>query len=673
MAVFVQVALKVAHNNGIFCYQIDDNHDENELLFRRVKVTLRTRTLTGLIVEVLPKDFAPSYTVKKVQRIIDEKPVISQQQALLIQFCHRYYVEDLGICYSLAIPKNETPYKKKDASKPKKAFKEIVFSDAQQVVWEHVQTSPQRAFLLQGITGSGKTLIYLKAAQEALKHDKGVIFLVPEISLTTELIKRVEESLGERVVAIHSNISSAKKRDAMHELLEGRARVAIGARSAVFAPMKNLGLIVVDEEHDASFKQEESPRYHGRDLALWRAQHENARIILGSATPSLESLLNTQNGKLVHLRLSERFQKLALPKVTIIDLKERAMDVDHRMKDQSQSLGQKMCIISRPLKEAMVETFGKEQQVLLFLNQRGYAKFGVCYDCGNMVQCPNCSIGLTLYQKRQMLSCHLCLYEEPCTNQCRHCLKNNLRYLGLGTERLQEEVSQLFPDKRVVRLDRDVVQSQLRLNETLRLMHEKEADILIGTQMVTKGHDFKHLGLVGVICADVALSVPDFRAAERTFQMLTQVSGRAGRHFSEGQAFIQTFNPNHPSIQMAKDHDVDQFIHYDLAVRKSMAMPPFRKSAIIRAEHKEQPVAEQLIFEAHKLLSRAKGIDILGPAPCMIERINDRFRFQCFLLADSAKVLNGSLWGLHNKPEIATFVNSTKARLIIDVDPQQVS
>jgi primosomal protein N' (replication factor Y) len=674
MPKYFQVALKVAHNNGIFCYAAPIDWCERKLLYCRVKVTLKNRSLTGLVVEELGPDFVPTYKVKNIDEVIDQEPIITSQQAALISFCSRYYFNDLGTCFHLAVPKNEVAYKAKKIKARVAPMKEIILSEQQNQVWENIRLNLGKAFLLQGITGSGKTLIYLKLAQEVLKRQQSVLFLVPEISLTSQLIARVEEHLGEPVSVIHSNITKAKKRDAINELLAGTCRVLVGARSGIFAPLKNLGLIVVDEEHDSSFKQDESPRYHGRDLALWRGHHEGATVVLGSATPSMESLLNVSKGKLTHLQLPERFHEHArLPEVTVIDLCERSRDVDFRGQDLSVSAGQKMCIVSRPLKEAMAKTLAQGLQVLLFLNQRGYAKFGVCYDCGNMLICPHCSVGLTLYQHRQIVMCHLCQYEESAHKPCRHCHNPQIKFLGLGTERLEEEVKTLFPEHAVVRLDRDVVRSQKRLEDTLQSMHDRTANILIGTQMVTKGHDFQHVGLVGVICADVALSIPDFRASEKTFQVLTQVAGRAGRYDDNGIALIQTFNPKHPSIHFAQTHNVVDFARYEMALRKSINMPPYRKSAIVRVEHTEAGVASELTYLAVEKLSRTKALEILGPAPSPIEKILNRFRFQCFLLADTHSLISRALQTLLQDPTFSKRISQHRARLIVDIDPQSLS
>lgn len=674
METFVRVALKIAHNQGVFTYRLVHNEPGRDFFGLRVKVYLRNRLLLGVIIGHEPAEFNPGYVVKEIAELIDQEPILSAQQLALMNFCANYYFNDLGTCVHLGVMRNEKKWREKTAPIKVASPIPLVLSQEQEKAYEAIKAEPQGAFLLEGITGSGKTHVYIKTALLTLANERSVLFLVPEISLTPQLITRVEEALGIKALVMHSNISPAQKRDAIFSLLKGKAKVLIGARSAIFAPLNDLGLIVVDEEHDSSFKQDEAPRYHARDLALWRGKNEGARVILGSATPSLESSLNAIKGRLNHILLTQRYSKSgSLPSVNIIDLKERASDVDFRTQDLSASTGQKMCILSRPLVNAMKETLQRKHQVILFLNQRGYARFGVCYQCGTMVTCANCSVGLTYYHKRNALMCHQCRYQERALITCKNCCEDSVRYVGLGTERLEEEVKLLFPDARVMRLDRDVVQSQQRLEKTLTAMHDRSADILIGTQMIAKGHDFLHVALVGVVCADVALSMPDFRAGEKTFQLLTQVAGRAGRGETSGQAIIQTFDPSHPSIRFAKDHDVEAFLKSELALRKRFSQPPFSRAALIRCEHSDEAIAQDIMQHAHRIMDQPKAIQLLGPVPSPLERLNNRFRFQCLAMAHSASVLHQTLRRLKLDKDFEQLVLKKRARLIIDVDPYHMS
>jgi primosomal protein N' (replication factor Y) len=674
MNTLVHVALKIAHNNGIFTYAIKKTDPKENLWGRRVKVYLKNRLLTGLIIGE-DNALKLNYAVKPIEHMLDNSAVITPEQFALMNFCATYYFNNLGTCVHLSIPRNEKKIKKaKKILSPTEPKPPHMLNRAQSQAVEAIISKKSGAFLLEGITGSGKTHVYIEAARTTLKEQRSVLFLVPEISLTPQLIQRVEYSLGLKAITMHSNITPAQKRDAIFTLLEPKAHVLIGARSAIFAPLPNLGLIVVDEEHDASFKQDESPRYNARDLALWRAKHENARVILGSATPSLESSFNVQHKRLRHLFLHERFNTdRKLPEVTLINLTARHSDPDFRTQDLNKSVGSKMCILSRPLVNAMREILDKKLQVLLFLNQRGYARFGVCYNCGIIAQCPHCSVGLTYYQKTSRVVCHQCHYSELARTICRNCKADTLKYVGLGTERLEEETKMLFPDAHIVRLDRDVVRSQIKLEQTLNAMHEQQADILIGTQMIAKGHDFLHVGLVGVVCADVALSMPDFRASEKTFQLLTQVAGRAGRGLHDGKALIQTFNPTHPSIHFAQDHNVSDFLQQELALRKRFNQPPFSKAALIRIEHPDEQLSENLIKQAHALLKTESKLELLGPVPSPIERVNQRYRYQLLVLSFSRSLLHHALKLLKLNKNFIKLIHQKKARFIIDVDPYNMT
>ncbi len=669
----VQVALKIPYNDGIFTYRLNTHETPVALVGRRVKVSFGGRTETGVIIGKSEPPTDKKIVIKEIDAIIDENPIVTKEQFALINFCASYYLNPLGPTVHLAVPRNEKAHRASSFAFGTPQSPTVNLTEEQRRAVDAIIAQRAESFLLEGVTGSGKTHVYISVAAKTLAEGRSVLFLVPEISLTPQLVSRVEDALKVKALVMHSNITPSKKRDAIFLLLHKQARLLIGARSALFAPLSDLGLIVVDEEHDGSLKQEEMPHYHARDLALWRAKQEGARIILGSATPSLESIVNAQRGKLHHLRLHDRYNKTStMPSVSIIDLKNRARDVDHRTQDRSASAGQKMCILSRPLVVEMKRVLDDNQQVLLFLNQRGYAKFGVCYQCGQTVSCPNCSVGLTYYQNRRSLICHQCKHVEVAATECRNCHQDAIKFLGLGTERLEEEVRTLFPDRVVVRLDRDVVRSQRRLEDTLSAMHEQKAHILIGTQMIAKGHDFQHVGLVGVVCADIALSMPDFRASEKTFQLLTQVAGRAGRGDTPGSAIIQTFNPEHPSIKFVQDHNVDDFIAEELAIRKQFRTPPFTRAALIRCEHKDEMVSEDVIFLAKKILTQQPRLSILGPVPSPIEKISNRFRFQCLILANDTKSLHQALMKLHTDKDLTTIIAKKRLRFVIDVDPQNM-
>jgi primosomal protein N' (replication factor Y) len=659
---YVEVALKLPNNNGVFSYKLTKNINNSEGL--RVIVPFRNKFVSGIIIKELSYDFKASFNIKEITEVIDEEPIITKSQKELIEFCSAYYFNPLGLTYQLATIKNQITNKKTKLKKELITQKKYVLNNEQTQAATNILNNLKQAFLLQGVTGSGKTLVYLHVAQKIIDEGGSVLFLVPEIALSKELVSRVQSYLGIEVAVIHSNITSAKKRDEYLALLRKEKRVLIGARSAIFAPMPNLGLIIVDEEHDQSFKQDESPRYNARDLALWRAKNENATIILSSATPSLETIYNINNNKIKHLLLPTRHNKNnALPTIEIIDLKDQQKNI-------SMTLGQKMCILSKPLISKMREALEKSEQVLLFLNQRGYAKFGLCNTCGFMVSCISCSVALTYYEKRQILLCHQCQYSQQITKTCNNCQQNTIVFLGLGTERVEEEVKALFPKYTIARLDRDIIQSDKKLKEILALMHDKTINILIGTQMVAKGHDFLNLSLVGVICADTGLAMADFRASEKTFNTLIQVSGRCGRGETSGDVIIQTFNPTNEVFKFLKTHDVNSFIRQELKNRETHNFPPFSKACIIRVEHENQDLAQNIINYIKPLLvNYLKEITIFGPATCIIEKISNRFRYQCLIMTKTASTMQKVLQKIANNSELNNLINKHKARFIIDRDP----
>lgn len=659
---YVEVALKLPTKNGIFTYELLDNIPEP--FGFRVMVPFKNKFMLGVIINKLPNDYQPNFKIREINKVIDKFASITKEQKELIEFSSQYYCNPLGVSYHKAIIKNLAASKSKN-----KIFniqeQQYLLSLAQQELVDKIWQNSKKAFLLQGVTGSGKTLVYLEIAKRVLATNHSVLFLVPEIALTKGLINRVESYLGLKACVIHSNISSAKIRDEYLSLINKEQRILIGVRSAIFAPIPNLGLIVVDEEHDQSFKQEESPRYNAKDLALWRAKNENALVILSSATPSLESIYNVSKNKLLHLKLDKRHNKNnVLPGIEIVDLKLEKKDISLAT-DQ-----QKMCIISHKLLENITEALNNNEQVLLFLNQRGYAKFGVCNSCGFAVTCINCSVTLTYYEKRQLLCCHYCDYSQKVSLICRNCQNEEIVFLGLGTERVQKHVQKLFPQFCIERLDRDVVTTDKQLNNILLSMHNKKINILIGTQMVAKGHDFSNLSLVGVICADTGLYMADFRAAEKTLQTLIQVAGRCGRADTKGKVIIQTFNPKNKILDYIKNHDVDGFIEYEIYQRQLSNFPPFSKSCIVRCEHHNKETALHIMEQIKPLIKNyLSNIEFLGPNACSIEKINHRFRYQCFLMTNSVDLMNKILHKLNKNEFLQDLINKHKAKFIIDRDP----
>ena len=513
-------------------------------------------------------------------------------------------------------------------------------------------------YLLEGITGSGKTEVYLALIEAALVAGGSAIVLVPEIGLTPQVEARFRGRLGPDVVTIHSGLTTSARRQAWQRVTSGEARVVVGPRSARFAPLKNLRVIVVDEEHDESYKQDESPRYHARDMALMRGHLLNAVCVLGTATPSLESLHNVQMGKLRRLHLALRAGEAQLPTVEIVELAERIEG-----KRQHKTAHQ-VSLFSERLSEAVRETVARGEQVIIFLNRRGFAPFVMCQSCKHTFKCSECSVALTHHLRKQLLLCHYCGHAEPPPLQCPACQSPHLRTVGTGTERLEIELKNAFPSAAIGRLDRDVAEEPKALHATLDAFRAGQTQILVGTQMVTKGHDFPNVTLVGVVYADAGLNFPDFRAAERTAQMLVQVAGRAGRAERPGRVLVQTRFADHPAILAAAKHDYATFAVNELQERKGW--PPYAKLLLVRVESPDQETARALVTEiAERAQATGEPVDILGPAPCPLERLRGEYRMMVLFRAQNATTIHR----LVRAARLTEVQVPAGTKLVLDRDP----
>ncbi|HZM49183.1 MAG TPA: primosomal protein N', partial [Vicinamibacteria bacterium] len=475
-------------------------------------------------------------------------------------------------------------------------------------------------FLLHGVTGSGKTEVYFRAIERTLEQGRSALLLVPEIALTPLLVRAAVGRLGRVVSVLHSELSAGERHDQWWRLREGEARVAIGARSAVFAPLTELGLVVVDEEHEGAYKQDESPRYHGRDVAVMRARLEGAVAVLGSATPSLESNHNAVSGKYQRLVLPRRIGSQGMARVDVVDRR------------QTLKAGGDP-ILTPPLREALAERLARKEQALLLLNRRGYATSLLCRECGMQAMCPNCSVALTLHKGGRVALCHYCAYETSAPRACGSCKGEYLRLTGYGTEKVLEAVRAALPTARVERLDRDLAVRRGAVARVLASFEAGETDILVGTQMIAKGHDFPRVTLVGVVDADVGLGLPDFRAAERTFQLLTQVAGRAGRADLPGEVILQSHLPDHYALQYACAQDYDAFYGREMEFRRTMAYPPAAAlvNIVLRAKEQAEGAAAADVLAA-RLRAQARGnFRVLGPAFAPLARLRQEHRFQVLL------------------------------------------
>jgi primosomal protein N' (replication factor Y) len=517
-----------------------------------------------------------------------------------------------------------------------------------------------KTILLHGVTGSGKTEVYFRAIAVAREMGGGSIVLVPEIALTPQLVARFRARFGDDVAVLHSGLTARERLAMWSRLREGKVDVAIGARSALFAPVRALSLVVVDEEHDPSFKQEEGVRYHARDMAILRAHRAAGVCVLGSATPSLESENLTRTGRATKLRLPDRAGTHPLPRIELVDLRRNGPGPTEDRR------------ISMPLFRAIEEALRARDQVILFLNRRGFAPSIRCTACGQMATCKDCSVALTFHKRAAEVRCHYCDYRAALVRRCSKCGADALALEGLGTEKLEESLAAAFPAARVARLDRDVASGR-QIEATLERVRNRHVDILVGTQMVTKGHDLPNVTLVGVINADAALSIPDYRASERTFQLLVQVAGRAGRGETPGKVLIQTWAPDHPAIALAARHDVDGFLDRELRDRRELDYPPLTRSALVRVDAADETRARASCLELAEVARsceavRTGAVIVQGPAPAPIARVRGRYRFRIMIRARERSALRAVLVRVDD----ARAALPREVRASIDVDPVQL-
>jgi primosomal protein N' (replication factor Y) len=530
---------------------------------------------------------------------------------------------------------------------------------AQQAAYDQIAAAiaekRYQTFLLHGVTGSGKTEVYLNAIEAVLAGERSALLLVPEIALTPAMAGQFFARFGDRVAILHSALTDVERSEQWRRIRSGAASVVVGTRSGVFAPVRNLGLIVVDEEHDGSYKQEETPRYNGRDVAIVRAQAAGACVVLGSATPSLESRYNAEREKYTLIELPGRIEERPMPTVELIDMRQEFLET------------RQQATFSRKLLEAIGARLENGEQTIVLLNRRGFSSFVACRSCGERVNCANCSLTLTYHKRDRRLLCHYCGYAEKVPSVCPKCQSEHIYFLGMGSEKVEEELHRAFPAARIARLDRDTVTGKRQYETILNEFREGNYDVLVGTQMIAKGHDIPNVTLVGVVSADIGLGMPDFRAAERTFQLLTQVAGRAGRGNVPGIVLIQTINPDHYAVRMAAAQDYPAFYQKELHFRRMMLYPPFSAMAnvLVRAEKKE--MAMRMSSELGLLLMPPpEKLRIMGPAEAPVPRLKNEYRYQFLVKAASRKALNELLQGIR---AYALEHKWGATALVIDVDP----
>lgn len=625
-----------------------------------VKVPFGKAQLYGFVVkpseslQSLPEGVA----LERIRSVLEVGSPKDLVPAEILNLCHwisRYYRIPLGeILGAAASPaamglklKKEVHLSVRELPEPK----DLVLNLEQAQALHILQSSPLPVGLLHGVTGSGKTEVYMVWAKEVLRQGKGVLFLVPEIALTHQLKARLESALGFEVGLWHSVQPATERRRLWRSLMDGKMRCVVGARSALFAPIQNLGLILVDEEHDPSFKQEERARYNARDLAMVRGRMSGARVVLGSATPSFESLHNARTGKYSFAEIKQRYSDATRPTIEVLSLQDEAWVPDLRFPLAVKSV------------EALKKCMSDGHQALIFLNRRGYAPFLLCEDCGTVPKCDQCSISLTFYRGRSRMRCHLCAKESVIPLTCDHCQGHRLVPMGVGTEGLEDDFQKLLPGVVIDRLDRDRVTSSKRLETLLDDFRSGKTQVLVGTQMLVKGHDFPKVTLVLVILADGLFQWPDFRANERAYQVLEQVAGRSGRSVDSGRVLIQTYAPDHPVLKVLQgEESFDSFYDQEMELRKALRYPPFGRLVRIRMENKDSLTARKRLEELSVLVSKQEAM-ALGPSQSAIERVKGLYRWDLYIKADRIEALQRVLERLEQAAEKNSWPMS------IDVDP----
>lgn len=641
-----------------------------------VNVSLGTRTALGVVLQTdldLPTDENMRSKLKPLTSLHTEWPRLSEPHLKWLEWMAQYYFYPLGQVLQLCFPPLAKTVKARASKRSsvvpqfEKTVPHLLNAEQQKCVDDIITHQGFSTHLIHGVTGSGKTEIYLELFEKVLAQNKRGLFLLPEISLTPQLINRFAKRFGNEIAVLHSQLTDRERTNQWWDIVEGRKKILIGARSALFCPIENLGLIVVDEEHEASFKQDEKLKYHGRDCSIMLARFHNCLTVLGSATPSLDSWKNAQDGKYVLHQIKNRVNSRPLPEIEVIDMRVE--------KDLTKKSFEKPHWLSQKLYNEMLLSLEKKEQVALLLNRRGMAQMVFCPSCGHTVECPNCDISLSLHASTHLV-CHYCDYHENFKTKCKDCVEGELVSMGLGTEKVEEDLKKLFPNKNIARADRDEVQSRLEMEELITRMENQEIDILIGTQMIAKGLDFNNLKLVGLLLADISFNLPDFRAGEKSFQLITQMSGRSGRHVKEnesaGKVVIQTYNTEHESILFAKNHDYEGFVQTELMHRKQLNYPPFHKLAALKIQsldvNKAKEAANYLAQKAEALKNKYNifaEIEVLGPAAAPIAKLRNQFRFHILIKCGQPKTLNEFVRML--------FGNSKwipkQTKVVVDIDP----
>jgi len=653
---FAQVLLAnpARSTHKIFHYSVPQMLIEKAKIGSQVLVSFGRRKDTGYIVGFSEK--ADVEKIKDILEVVSDEPVFTEKQIELARWMADYYdcflmtalglmLEPKGSVGRLAVAKCETSNVQRPASfslTQEQATAILAIEDA-------IQNKRTETFLLYGVTGSGKTEVYMRAIAQVLAQGRSAIVLVPEIALTPQMVERFEERFPEQIAVLHSDLTLKQRRQTWEAVARNDKKIVLGARSALFAPVKDIGIIVIDEEYEHSYKQDKSPRYHARETALKMAELCNAVVILGSATPALETFFKAEQGEYKKLTLSYRIERRPLPEVEIIDMRH----------ERGQALSLK-------LREELKKTLEAGEKAILFLNRRGYFTFVMCQDCGFGIECPTCSVSLNYQSSDKKLHCNHCGFSREVAHSCPRCNSRSLRYFGTGTQRIENEVTQVFPEAKILRYDRDTVSKRGAHEVFFAAFARGDANVLIGTQMVAKGLDIAQVTLVGVVSADTGLRFPDFRAAEHTFQLLTQVAGRAGRHHLPGKVIIQSFTPEHYAIQAAGKHDYEGFYRQELVHRQELNYPPFSQLIGLIIAGEDGSVTAKVAGElGRELKAQAKAqAQVLGPAPAVLSRLRGEFRYRILLKGQDVAAMRQSVHAALEKVVVPSDV-----KVIVDVDP----
>lgn len=657
--VFLDIAVN-APINSVLTYSSDKHLPRGQ----PVTVPLGKRQCTGLVIGETKNLSTDKSKIKSIIATHPEWPLLSESTLKWLEWLSNYYQYPIGQVMDLAFPPLTKHTNRKQKANP---LGQIIqkgkihnLTDEQERCFQDINSHREfSTHLLFGVTGSGKTEVYLELFEKIIAEGKQGLFLVPEISLTPQLVQRFTSRFGNLIGVMHSQLTERERTSQWWEAVNENKKILLGARSALFCPLPNLGLVIVDEEHEPSFKQDEKLKYHARDAAIMLAKFTNCPIVLGSATPSMESWNNATTGKYKLHTISSRIDEQTLPEIEIVDLKA--------VEKESPKLP---FWLSPLLHQRISETLAKKEQVALFLNRRGSAQLILCSSCGESQKCPNCSVTLTLHGVRHML-CHYCDYHETLQIKCPTCHEGELKKIGLGTEKLEQDIANLFPEARIARADRDEIQNRSDLEDLIKSIEEHRIDILIGTQMIAKGLDFKGLTLVGLVLADIGFNMPDFRSSERSFQLILQVSGRSGRH-KPGRVVVQTFNPEHLSIQYAMKSDYKGFANLELGFRKTLGYPPFGRLAALRIKSADKAIAEKtsedLSKQAKEIISRnpeLKNLEILGPTEAPLSKLKGQYRYHLLIKGQTAQQVHSFCSRIANS--LAQYSN--KVKIQIDMDP----